>query len=84
MKTITLTNSFHNTEAHVIPQAITTGRNKGYHSISRAAQMRIRKALCGNKGCVCGGTFGERDGYHLAVVGSDYDRNIIVDLRASV
>jgi hypothetical protein len=81
--TITLSNSFHSTRARVIPQAIADGPYKGYHSISRKTQMRIRKALCGNDGCVCGGTFGERDGYHLAVAGSDYDRNIIVDLRAS-
>ena len=77
---ITLTNSFHNTEAAVRPVPITEGRFKGYHRISRRTALRLRNQLCGIEGCACGGTFGERGGQALVVINEDYDRNYIVDL----
>jgi hypothetical protein len=83
MKKITLTNDFHNTEATVIPQLITEGRNKGLYKISRKTALRLRSKLCGNSDCTCGGNFGERGGAYLNVVNEDYDRNYIIDLGGS-
>lgn len=80
---ITLTNEFHRTAADVIPQPIKSGRFAGYHRISRRVALRLRGELCGSTGCVCGGTFGERGGAHLAVINEDYDRNYIIDLQQS-
>lgn len=80
MKRITLINEFHNTEATVIPQEIPEGRFAGLHRISRKTAMRLRRELCGNSDCVCGGNFGERGGVSLDVVNEDYERNYIVDL----
>jgi len=45
--------------------------------------LRLRRDLCGSPGCQCGGQFGERGGAYLQVIGEDYDRNVIVDLRGS-
>jgi len=83
MKKITLSNNFHNTEATVIPQAITEGRFKGYAKISRKTAMRLKNELCGSADCLCGGNFGERGGSHLEVINEDYERNYIIDLGAS-
>jgi len=83
MTTFTLTNNFHNTESTVRPVAITEGRFSGYHKVSRATMLRLRRDLCGSPGCQCGGQFGERGGAYLQVIGEDYDRNVIVDLRGS-
>jgi len=80
MKTITLTNDFHNTSASVQPVAITEGRFAGLYKISRKTALRLRSELCGVSGCTCGGNFGERGGVKLDVVNEDYDRNYIVDL----
>lgn len=80
---VTLTNSFHGTSVTVRPVAITEGRFAGMHKISRRTALRLRGELCGCAGCTCGGNFGERDGAHLAVVNEDYDRNYIIDMRAS-
>lgn len=79
---VTLTNDFHGTSATVRPVAITEGRFAGMHKISRKTAMRLRAELCVS-GCTCGGNFGERGGAHLAVVNEDYDRNYIIDMRAS-
>lgn len=78
MRKITLTNEFHNTEATVIPQLITEGRYKGYQRISRNVVLRLRRDLCGNPECSCGGTFGERGGTSLEVINEDSDRNYII------
>ncbi len=83
MKTIILSNSFHNTEATVRPVEITSGRFCGLHKISRKTALRLRRELCGFDGCVCGGTFGERGGAKLDVVDEDCDRNYIIDMRSS-
>ena len=80
---VTLSNSFHNTEATVRPIEIKDGRFAGYHKVSRATMMRTRRKLCGFSDCCCGGQFGERDGAYLNVVNEDSDRNIIIDMRAS-
>ena len=58
---ITLTNSFHNTEA-----SMTIPANG---MISGSVVRRVRRELCGIKGCQCGGNFGERGGYVPEVVG---------------
>jgi hypothetical protein len=79
MKTITLTNDFHNTEAKVRPIEIKDGRFK----ISRKTALRLRRELCGVDGCTCGGTFGERGGAHLDVINEDYDRNYIISMSSS-
>ena len=89
MKTIELTNNFHNTEAKVRPVLITDGRFKGYHKISRRTALRLRSELCGSADCTCGGCFGERGGAHLNVISEDYDRNsprpvmYIIDMDSS-
>lgn len=83
MKTIILSNSFHNTEATVRPVEITSGRFCGLHKISRKTALRLRRELCGRAGCSCGGVFGQRDGARLEVVNEDFGRNYIIDLRAS-
>ena len=83
IKTVTLTNDFHGTSAAVRPVTITEGRFAGMHKISRKTALRLRSELCGSSGCTCGGNFGERGGAHLAVINEDYDRNYIIDLRAS-
>jgi len=80
MKTVTLTNNFHNTSSKVRPVVIANGRFAGMHKISRKTALRLRSELCGVSGCVCGGTFGERGGVLLDVVSEDYDRNYIIDL----
>lgn len=80
MTTITLSNDFHGTESTVRPVAITEGRNKGFHKISRATALRLRRELCGRTDCKCGGDFGQRGGAALVVVNEDYARNYIVDL----
>jgi len=51
---ITLTNDFHNTECVVIAQG---------NTLTRSQARRAWKTLCGIKGCVCGGEFGERKAY---------------------
>jgi len=78
--TITLSNDFHNTEAKVRPVAITEGRHKGLHKISRSTALRLRRELCGMTDCKCGGDFGQRGGAVIVVVNEDSDRNYIVDL----
>jgi hypothetical protein len=83
MKTITLTNDFHNSSAAVRPVAITEGRFAGMHKISRKTALRLRSELCGVSGCTCGGNFGERGGVLLDVVNADYGRSYIVDLSRS-
>lgn len=83
MTTITLTNEFHNTSANVRPVPVTEGRFAGLHKISHKTAIRLRATLCGIAGCTCGGNFGERGGAYVNVVNQDYDRNYIVDLRAS-
>jgi len=77
---ITLSNDFHNTEATVRPVAITEGRHKGLHKISRKTALRLRSELCGRTDCKCGGDFGQRGGAVLVVVNEDADRNYIIDL----
>jgi len=81
MKKITLTNDFHNTQATVIPQPVTEGRDKGYHKISRKTMLRLRNQLCGLHDCTCGGQFGERGGIRLTLVDEDSEQNIIIDLK---
>jgi hypothetical protein len=83
MKTITLTNDYHNTSSGVRPVAITSGRFAGMHKISRRSALRLRASLCGIEGCTCSGTFGERGGTRLDVVTEDYERNYIVYLSRS-
>lgn len=84
MKKITLANDFHNTEATVIPQLITEGRNKGYYRISRATAHKLHDKLCGSANCTCGDTFGARGiqpgDTAMQLVNEDTDRNYIVDL----
>ena len=80
---IIFTNSFHNTKSSVVPQAITDGRFKGLHQITRNTVLRLRRELCGVSGCTCGGTFGEREGAYLNIVNEDSNRNYIIDIRAS-
>jgi hypothetical protein len=53
------------------------------HKVSRNTALRLRAKLCGASGCACGGNFGERGGAYLAVVNEDYERNYIIDMRAS-
>ena len=76
---IILSNDFHNTEAEVCPVAITSGRFAGCHRVSKRQARRAWKQLCGIRECVCGGTFGERGGNHLAVVNEDNNNNFIVE-----
>lgn len=83
MKTITLTNNFHNTEAKVRPIEIKDGRFVGFDKISRKTALRLHRELCGIDGCVCGGTFGERGGVHLDVINEDCDRNYIISMSSS-
>lgn len=81
MAKITLTNSFHNTQAKCVPIPIKSGRFSGFYKISRKTAMRLRRELCGIRDCVCGGIFGERDGYHVEVINEDYDRNYIIQFN---
>jgi hypothetical protein len=83
MKTIELTNDFHNTSAKLRPVLITEGRYAGYHRVSRATRNRLHNELCGSEECICGGTFGERGGAYLRIINEDYDRSYIVDLSGS-
>ena len=54
--TITISNDFHNSQARLQLPADGTGR-----ILSRAAVLRIRRALCPGWGhCTCGGPLGER------------------------
>ena len=78
MKTITLSNNFHNTEAHLVPQPITNGQYKGYFSVTRKVALRVAKQLCPHADCTCGGNFGERGGTPLYVVEDLYERGFIV------
>jgi hypothetical protein len=51
---ITLTNSFHNSEINIIAKKIETtfyGETDIY--VSQSQMNRIRKKLCGIKGCYC-------------------------------
>ena len=80
---VTLTNSFLGTSATVRPVPITEGRFAGMHKVSRSTALRLRAKLCGASGCACGGNFGECGGAYLAVVNEDYERNYIIDMRAS-
>ena len=80
---VTLTNNFHRTEVTIAPVEIKEGRFTGYHKVSRATMLRARRELCGMTDCQCGGQFGERGGEYLDVVNEDFDRNLIVDIRAS-
>jgi hypothetical protein len=80
---VTITNDFHGTSATVRPVLIETGRFAGMYKISRRTALRLRTELCGSTGCTSGGNFGERGGANLAVVNEDYDRNYIIDMRAS-
>ena len=75
MTIITLTNNFHGTTATVRP--IPERQGVGY--ISRRTVLRLRRALCGISGCMCGGQFGERDG-HLDVINQTSDRGYLVRL----
>jgi hypothetical protein len=77
MNTITLTNSFHGTEARVRP----VPERKGVGYISRKTALRLRRELCGIEGCTCGGEFGER-GDHLEVIGQTGDRGYLVCVAA--
>jgi len=80
MATITLTNSFHNTEANVRPVLITEGRFAGKYKISKATAKRLQRTLCGVSGCTCGGEFGQREAMKIDIVNQDYDNNYIVEL----
>ena len=46
----TFTNNFHNTEVTVHSKR----QNTAHHSLSKGQVRKIRKALCGIKGCTCG------------------------------
>jgi hypothetical protein len=75
MKTLTLTNSFHNTEARVRP----IPQGDGYSFISRKTALRLRRELCGVTGCTCGGEFGQRGGKtHIDVINETSDRGYLV------
>jgi len=52
---ITLTNNFHNTEINLVVLS-----NGGGNMFSKSQVAKARKALCGIKGCTCGGMLGER------------------------
>lgn len=83
---ITLSNDFHETEATVVPRKYgppspTTGQQR--YAVSHRTAQRLRKELCGQEDCCCGGTFGERGGSYLYVISQDQNRNWIVNLRAS-
>lgn len=80
MRTITLTNDFHGTEARVIPRLIAEGRWAGFYRISRRTALRLRATLCGAHEYCCSGTFGDRGGVRLELVNEDYDRSYIVDM----
>ena len=80
---VTLTNEFHGTEVTISPVEIKEGRFAGYHKVSRETVVRARRTLCGISGCQCGGQFGERGGAYLRVVNEDFNRNLIVDMKAS-
>ena len=61
MKTITLTNDFHNTEARVRPDG------DGY--LNPQQVRRAWKKLCGMDDCLCSGSLGDRP--HQATVTQD-------------
>lgn len=66
---LTISNNFHGTEARVL-----SGQ------LSRATASRVRRALCGQKDCLCGGVLGQRggqlqpDGARTAEVVAEQDR----------
>lgn len=80
MKTITLTNDFHNTEATVRPVKITEGRFAGNYKVSQRAAKTAWSKLCGIKGCTCCDAFGSRGGNLLIVENQDYQNNYIVSI----
>ena len=54
-KTIHIINTYHNTEARVRINA------QGETYLSRSTVARVRRALCGIGGCMCGSILSERD-----------------------
>ena len=52
MKTLTLTNDFHNSSA--------TLRLSADNKATKSQNYRAARKLCGVSGCTCGGNFGER------------------------
>lgn len=81
---VRLINEFHKTLAVIVPKPILDGRFQGYYRISRNAVLRSRSKLCGNRGCTCGGNFGERGRIPgqpvIELISLDYDNNYIVNL----
>ena len=57
MPTITLTNSFHNTQVRVRPHA-----ERGLMVLSKRQVRRAHDALCGSPTCTCGDAAGTRGG----------------------
>jgi hypothetical protein len=76
-QTITLTNTFHNTESRLQPAPY--GNGTGY--VSRKTALRVRRELCGVEGCTCGGEFGQR-GSAIDVIRMTADRGYIVCMGA--
>jgi hypothetical protein len=65
MRTVTLNNSFHNTEVRVrVPDDVQEGREWEYIQYwggiyradpsDRSRLLRVRRALCGSNECTCG------------------------------
>lgn len=75
---LTLTNSFHNTEATI--------RANVDDTVSRSTLRRVRKQLCGITGCTCGREDGTRHSrYRLESQGLDADSPVLViDTRTEV
>ena len=56
MRQITLKNTYHCTEARI------RVAEEGETLLSRGTVNRVRRALCGIKGCTCGDALGSRGG----------------------
>ena len=54
MKTVTITNDYHNSRANVRVNA------SGETMLTRSTVLRVRRKLCGISGCMCGGVLGQR------------------------
>jgi hypothetical protein len=70
MRKITITNSFHGTEASFVP---TPTKTPDIGSVSRAVQNRVSRALCGVSSCECGSSIQSYAGETWECHGYDYD-----------
>ena len=95
MKTLTLTNDFHQTSATIRPteitaemvshadrtSALTLQRYIGKYLITRRQAKRAKKALCGMRDCCCGGQFGDRgSAQYFSVLNETYNRDYVIDI----